>query len=83
MSGFSKTDAKAGACIYILHGLLQRLEATQPGLVEELLNGAKADQNACNLQVSPSAAASQILVEAIAVLELIHAQNTPAFDSGS
>jgi hypothetical protein len=83
MSEFSKADAKAGACAYILHMLLQRLEATQPGIVEELLNGAKADQIAFNLQSSPSDAGSQTFGEAIAVLELIHSQNNMASQCGS
>ncbi len=78
MSEFSKIDAKAGACAYILHMLLQRLEVTQPGIVEELLNGAKADQIAFNSQSSPSEVGSQIFGEAIAALELIHAQNNMA-----
>lgn len=78
MSEFSKADAKAGACGYILHMLLQRLEATQPGIVEELLKGAKADQAAFNAQSSPSEAGTKIFGEAIAALELIHAQNNMA-----
>ncbi|MFO1369700.1 MAG: hypothetical protein U1F46_11945 [Marinagarivorans sp.] len=74
MSALSKTEVKAGACAYILHMLLQQLEVTRPGIVEELLIGAKADQMAFNLRSSPSDTAAQIFDEAVAVLELIHAQ---------
>ncbi len=75
MNDFTKADAQAGACTYILHMLLQRLEITQPGIVEELLNGAKADQAAFNAQETKPENAVQIFKEAIAALELIYAQN--------
>ena len=42
----SAVDVKAGACAYILHELLQRLEGESPGLVLDLLNGIKMDNAA-------------------------------------
>ncbi len=39
----SEVDARAGACRYILVGLLQRLDAKSPGLIDEMLEGVIAD----------------------------------------
>ncbi|KJY73734.1 hypothetical protein [Vibrio nigripulchritudo] len=38
------SDAKAGACLYILTGLLQRLEKENSGLIKDMIEGVKADQ---------------------------------------
>ncbi|EGU57984.1 hypothetical protein VINI7043_12491 [Vibrio nigripulchritudo ATCC 27043] len=38
------SDAKAGACLYILTGLLQRLEKGNSGLIKDMIEGVKADQ---------------------------------------
>ncbi len=42
-------NAKADASLYLLTGLLQRLEISTPGLVEEMRKGVRADRE----QVSP------------------------------
>ena len=75
MRSTSKTEAQAGASVYILHMLLQRLEAKHPGLVQELLDGAKADQTAFSAQDKKLEGVSQIFDEAIAILALVQAQN--------
>ena len=75
MSVASSTEAQAGASVYILHMLLQRLEASHPGLVQDLLAGAKADQMAFRAQDGKPEGVSQIFDEAIAVLALVQAQN--------
>ncbi|CCN35056.1 conserved hypothetical protein [Vibrio nigripulchritudo SO65] len=38
------SDAKSGACLYILTGLLQRLEKENSGLIKDMIEGVKADQ---------------------------------------
>lgn len=38
------SDAKAGACLYILTVLLQRLEKENSGLIKDMIEGVKADQ---------------------------------------
>lgn len=51
--------------------LLQRLEASQPGLVDNMLQGAKADLAA----MSDRGVASPAAAEAVAMLELVRAHN--------
>jgi hypothetical protein len=72
---FTTAEAKAGACAYILHGLLQRLEKQNPGLVLDLLNGVRADQSAVLAQGLPPNPVNQIFAESIVLLEHCHAQN--------
>lgn len=38
-------EARLGACHYILHMLLQRMELQQPGCIEELIAGVTADRD--------------------------------------
>ena len=75
MNATSNTEAQAGASVYILHMLLQRLEVQHPGLVQDLLNGARADQAAFSIQDHKPEGVSQIFDQALAILELIQAQN--------
>lgn len=35
-------DHRLGACVYLLHGLLQRLELQQPGLLAGMAEGRSA-----------------------------------------
>jgi hypothetical protein len=51
--------------------LLQRLEEQQPGLVQNMLRGAKADLASFNGQENNYEPASKIFNEAISILELI------------
>lgn len=74
-SEFTAADAKAGACTYLLHGLLQRLELKNPGLVLDLLEGVKGDQSAVRAQGSVAEPLERIFMEAIALLERCHGQN--------
>lgn len=71
----SSVDARTGACIYIIHGLLQRLESQNPGLVQDLLNGAKADREAVKANCSLSEPVDKVFSETLNILERIHAQN--------
>jgi hypothetical protein len=76
MSDFTNADEKAGACAYILHMLLQRLEVSAPGIVDELLSGAKADKAAFDARKTTSGNAGKIFGEAIAMLSLIEGQRS-------
>jgi hypothetical protein len=71
MSEQSTAKTKADACIYILHMMLQRLEAQQPGLVQNMLLGAKADLASFNGQENKHEPALKVFNEAISILELI------------
>lgn len=76
MSGESDgVEAKAGACAYILHMLLQRLEDSSPGLVQDLLEGAAADRDAIKLNESMTASLEAVFRETLRLLERVHAQN--------
>jgi hypothetical protein len=75
MSELSPAGTKAEACAYILHMLLQRLEAQQPGLVQNMLLGAKADLASFNGQENMPEPVSKVFNKAISILELIHSQN--------
>lgn len=66
---FTKTDAKAYACSYILLTLLQRMDQKEPGLIDDLLLGAKGDFEACKLQADLPASVPRIFEETIAFLE--------------
>jgi hypothetical protein len=70
MSELSPAETKAAACTYILHMLLQRLEAQQPGLVQNMLLGAKADLASFNGQENKHEPASKVFNEAISILEV-------------
>jgi hypothetical protein len=58
--------------------LLQRLESKQPGLVESLLDGAKADREGVRAQENEQCEALSVFDEAISILELIRQQNQAA-----
>lgn len=72
---FTNADAKAGACAYILHGLLQRLEESSPGLVEGMLTGARADRLAIESNSPVDEPVRRIIEETSKILERVHAQN--------
>lgn len=78
MNPAAAPDAHTGACMYLLHMLLQRLDRAAPGLVEQMLDGARADRSAFRQQPAPDAAAAQVFDEAIAMLERVHAHQQMA-----
>lgn len=68
-------DPRIGACVYLLHGLLQRLEQHQPGLIGSMTEGALDDRAAIDAKESVSAAQGhQILEEALRMLRLMSEQ---------
>ena len=68
-------EIRTQACTYLLHMLLQRLEHTHPGLVAELLEGAKAARAAVARQAAVPEQVMQTFTEAIAMLEQVHRQH--------
>jgi hypothetical protein len=71
MSELSPAGTKAAACACILHMLLQRLEAQQPGLVQDMLLGAKADLASVSDQENMPESVAKVFHEAISILESI------------
>lgn len=71
-------DPRVGATVYILHGLLQRLERQQPGLLDSMIEGALRDRAALVPEDSVAAAhACQIAEEALQMLRLMSEQLYP------
>lgn len=66
---FSKADAKAYACSYVLLNLLQRMEQKEPGLIDELLAGARGDFEASKARADLPPAVPAVFEETIALLE--------------
>ena len=68
-------DPRIGACVYLLHGLLQRLEQQQPGLIENMTEGVLHDRAAMDPGASDTAAhGCKIADEALRMLQLMSAQ---------
>jgi hypothetical protein len=68
-------DPRIGACVYLLHGLLQRLEEQQPGLIAGMTEGVLHDRAAMNPDASASAAhGCEIADEALRMLRLMSEQ---------
>ncbi|HWT71021.1 MAG TPA: hypothetical protein VN361_02430 [Oxalicibacterium sp.] len=67
-------NAKADACAYLLHMLLQRLETGHPGLINDMLRGALADRNAYESKSTPNGNVVAVFDEAISLLELANVQ---------
>lgn len=68
-------DPRIGACAYLLHILLQRLEQQQPGLLANMTEGIRQDRAAMNPQASATAAhGCEVADEALRMLQLMSAQ---------
>lgn len=65
----TKAEAKAFAGSYVLLSLLQRMDQKEPGLIDELLAGAKGDFEASMANANLPPAVPQIFEETIAFLE--------------
>lgn len=72
----SLSDPRIGACVYLLHGLLQRLENRQPGLLHEMIEGASHDRDAMDAAAGSAEVVHgrQIAEEALRMLYLMRAQ---------
>ncbi|WP_417508542.1 hypothetical protein [Methylophaga sp.] len=62
-------DPKIGASLYILTGLLQRLEKTNPGLIKDMIEGVKSDQASVSNQISEKDKIDSVFKETLATLE--------------
>ncbi len=62
-------DAKLGASLYILTGLLQRLEKTNPGLIKDMIEGVKSDQASVLNKIPEKEKIDNIFKETLATLE--------------
>ncbi|GJG98533.1 hypothetical protein [Cupriavidus pauculus] len=69
----STKDNQAGACVYILHLLLQRLESDRPGMLLEMAEGIAADHAAASVTESGKKA-DGIFLEALRMVNLAQAQ---------
>lgn len=67
----SSQDHQVGACVYILHMLLQRLESERPGMLKDLATGIAADRAAAGDTVSGK---DGVFSEALRIVNLAHAQ---------
>lgn len=56
-------DSRIGACICLLHGLLQRLDQKQPGLIDEKTESVVFDLSAIDPSNSPSPAHGALVAE--------------------
>lgn len=70
----SDIEATAGACAYILHILLQRLEESRPGLVLDMLEGVRGDCAVIEANGAMTESIRERCQAAEQMLELIHAQ---------
>lgn len=69
------SDPRIGACVYLLHGLLQRLDQQRPGLLAEMMEAVSHDRAAMRPEESPSAAQGVLVAdEALRMLRLMDAQ---------
>ena len=65
----SNKDPKVDAIRYILFGLIQRLEENQPGLLEDMIEGIKGDQQSSNPPEDKEEHINQVFTEALKTLE--------------
>lgn len=79
MSTEQSNDPRIGACAYLLHGLLQRLDQQQPGLIAGMTDGIRGDRAAMDPESSASAAhGCQVADEALGMLQRMSAQMAQA-----
>ena len=62
-------NAKADASLYLLTSLLQRLEASQPGLLQDMIDGVKVDQSMIPHDAPEKAHIEDIFKESLLLLE--------------
>ncbi|MCG6199973.1 hypothetical protein [Psychromonas antarctica] len=63
-------NPKIEACVYILTALLQRLEREKTGLIEDIIKGVEADQNALPDNIANTDKIDAIFCEALKILNL-------------
>ena len=75
-------EAKAGACYYVLLMLLQRLDSSQPGLIEGMLQGALADFAVIEASGNSSPSLRAVLKETKQLLEQAALRQAPLPSEG-
>jgi hypothetical protein len=66
-------EARLGACVYILHMLLQRAERQQPGCLDDMIGGVTADRDSVRAQMSHQGG-TDVFDEALRMLQLANEQ---------
>lgn len=61
-------SAKAGAALYLLTGLLQRLDAERPGMIREMIEGVEGDRAALPENIESREHVEKIFDEAVGLL---------------
>lgn len=61
-------NAKADAALYILTGLLQRLEKERPGMISEMIEGVEGDRSSLPESIEDRDHVEQIFDEATRLL---------------
>jgi hypothetical protein len=61
-------EVKASACSYVMLMLLQRLELSQPGLINEMIAGALADMSAVEKSGSMTEPVQNVFAETLRLL---------------
>jgi len=66
------SNPKSDACMYILTGILQRMDAEKPGFIMDMIAGIKNDQSALPENIENKEHIESIFREALSVLERAH-----------
>ncbi len=69
-------NSKLDACVYLLQSLLQRLDAKQPGLINEMIDGVKNDKNSIPASISVPEHVHAIFDESLKILSFIQQLNS-------
>lgn len=77
---YDRGDVKAGACSYILMGLLQRLDAQSHGLIDGLMKGVEGDFEAVRSQGEALPLVAAIFQEAQAILRRASRHGQPSVE---
>ena len=64
-------NAKTDAAMYLLTGLIQRIEAQNPGLVDEMVQGVISDRNSISRGVADYEHIQEIFNESLKLLSRI------------
>ncbi|MCG5262098.1 hypothetical protein EM868_12995 [Cupriavidus gilardii] len=67
-------ERRIGACVYLLHMLLQRAEQQQPGMLDALMRGVAADRDGAQVQGLADPHTAGVFDEALRMLELANDQ---------
>lgn len=62
-------NPKADAALYLITGLLQRIENQEPGTLQEMINGVKSDRDALPENTENRAHVEAIFDETLKLLE--------------